>query len=235
VALGLALVWTVPVAAADPVKASVNAPAAARFAGVWMPEQAPLRMLTEDGKEAPLKPEARKLYQQRIALRGAGDTSFDRTTWCAGPGMPRIMFMPYPFEIKPDRSLIAFIHGWYRWHRIVDLSGRPADPILPITMGYPTGRWEGDTLVVRTVGLTSDTILDAAGLPHSEDIVITERIRILPDGRLEDRFTIEDPATFERPWTAAMTYRRVTDVKVGDDVCPDRIRYGEPAVKGAAR
>ncbi len=63
-------------------------------------------------------------------------------------------------------------------------------------MGFPVGHCEGDTLVIRTVGLSDVTVLDATGLPHSDRMVLTERLRVLPDGRLEDRITIEDPDTF---------------------------------------
>ena len=69
------------------------------------------------------------------------------------------------------------------------------DPPLPLTMGFPVGRWEGNTLVIRTAGLIDTTVLDASGLPHSEQLTLTERLRVLPDGRLEDRITIDDPET----------------------------------------
>jgi hypothetical protein len=147
--------------------------------------------------------------------------------------MPRIMFMPYPFEIRADGRFVGFIYGWYRWHRMVDMSGQKADPVLPQTMGYPVGRWEDQTLVIETVGLAGETVLDGFGLPHSEDMVITEKLRVLADGRLEARFTFDDQAYFTAPWTAVMTYRRQPNTVVGDDVCPDRIANGEPAVRGA--
>jgi len=204
---------------------------AAALAGVWRPERSPERLVTSKGQMPPLTPQARELYDQRIAMARKGDRSFDRTTWCAAPGVPRIMTMPYPFEIKPDRGLLAFIYGWYRWHRVVDMSGTPADAVLPLNMGYPVGRWDGRTLVIDTIGLADETTLDAAGLPHSEAMTLTERLRLLPDGRLEDRFTITDPANYTKPWEAVMTYRRVPGGTVDDDICPDRIRYGQPAVR----
>jgi len=53
---------------------------------------------------------------QRLAERHQPDPQFDRTRWCAGPGMPRIMLMPYPFEIRSERGYLAFLFGWYRRH-----------------------------------------------------------------------------------------------------------------------
>ena len=196
-----------------------------------MPETYSEQLVTADGTAPPLSAEGATLYAERTAARNDRDRQYDRTLWCAGPGMPRIMFLPYPFEIRADGDYVGFIHGWYRWHRMVDMSGRPATPFLPQTMGYPVGRWEGDTLVIETVGTSDETILDALGLPRSEDLVLTERLSTLPDGRLQVRFTINDPAYYSRPWDALMTYRPAPDVTVGDDVCPDRLVRGEESIR----
>jgi hypothetical protein len=171
------------------------------------------------------------LYAQRKRQFEAGDDSFDQTSWCAGPGMPRIMTMPNPFEIRRDGAHLAFIYGWYRWFRAVDLGGPDVDPPLPLTMGFPVGHWEGETLVIRSVGLTDATVLDATGLPHSEQLTLTERLRVRPDGRLEDRMRFEDPGTFTQPWESVLTFHRDAAARVTDDVCPDRIAAGAPAEK----
>jgi len=204
----------------------------AAFLGVWIPDGSPERLLTVDKRRPPLTKEAAALYEERIGQKHKGDTSFDRATWCAGPGMPRIMFMPYPFEIQSSDQFIAFVYGWYRWHRVVDMSDAAPEIPFPTTMGFANGYWEQDTLVIHTVGLSDVTVLDPSGLPHSDDMVLTERLRVLSDGRLEDRFTIEDPATYVRTWETVMTYHRSPGTKVEDDVCPDRIARGEPAVAG---
>lgn len=199
--------------------------------GVWVPDSAPQQLLTADGQPPPLNAEAAEVRAGRLQRLAAGDTSFDQTTWCAGPGMPRIMTMPYPFEIRRDGDYLAFIHGWYRWHRVVSMAGGEVDPPLPLTMGFAVGNWEGDTLVIRTVGLSDVTVLDASGLPHSEQMVMTERLHMLPDGRLESRITIDDPETFTRPWETVLHFHRDATARVTDDVCPDRIAGGEPAVR----
>jgi hypothetical protein len=143
--------------------------------------------------------------------------------------MPRMLTMAYPFEIRGDGNRIAFIHDWYRWFRIVDLGPGTDDPPLPLTMGFPVGRWEGGTLVISTSGLIDTTVMDASGLPHSEQLKLTERLRVLPDGRLENRITIEDPENFTRPWETVLTFHRDAAARVTDDVCPDRLARGEPA------
>lgn len=199
--------------------------------GTWVPDAAPRQLLTTKGEAPPLNEAARAIHAARMKRLDAGDRSFDQTTWCASPGMPRVMTMPYPFEIRRDGDYLAFIHGWYRWHRIVDLAGGEVDPPLPLTMGFPVGRWEGDTLVIRTTGLSDVAVLDASGLPRSEQMVLTERLKVLADGRLEDRITVEDPETFTQPWETVLHFHRDAGAQVTDDLCPDRIAGGEPAVR----
>jgi len=199
--------------------------------GIWVPDEAPQQLRTVDGKAPPLTSDAAELHKARLERLSAGDTSFDQTNWCASPGMPRVLTMPYPFEIRSDGDYLAFIHSWYRTHRVVDMKGEPVDPPLPLTMGFANGHWEGDTLVIRTTGLIDATIVDASGLPRSEEMVLTERLRVLPDGRLEDRITIEDPQTFTQPWETVLHFHRERGAQVTDDVCPDRIAQGEPAVR----
>lgn len=214
-------------AAADAGRAAQGAQPA--LLGIWVPDAAPRQLKAIGGKAPPLTAEASKLYAERRQRLARGDASFDPTTWCAGPGMPRILTMRYPLEIRADADRLAFIHGWYRWFRIVDLHGDAVDPPLPLTMGFPTGRWEGSTLVIRTTGLIDTTVLDASGLPHSEQLSLTERLRVLADGRLEDRITIEDPEHYTQPWETVLTFHRDAAARVTDDVCPDRLAKGEPA------
>lgn len=199
--------------------------------GTWIPEKYSERLRTEQGEEPPLNPQGAALYRERSAEHGTSQPQYDRTRWCAGPGVPRIMFLPYPFEIRADGDYIGFIYGWYRWHRMVDMSGAQADPVLPQTMGYPVGYWEGTTLVIKTRGIAGETVLDGFGLPHSEGMALTERLRASSHDRLEVRFTIDDKAFYTAPWSAVMTYRRLKNVTVQDNVCPDRIAKGEAAVR----
>ncbi len=223
------LLLCVAALAASAAIAADKTGATAGLAGIWVPDAAPRALLTARGKTPPLTAEAARLYAERRERLAKGDASFDPTTWCAGPGMPRILTMQYPFEIRGDASRIAFIHGWYRWFRIVDLGAGTADPPLPLTMGFPVGRWEGNTLVIRTGGLIDTTVMDASGLPHSEALALTERLRVLKDGRLEDRITIEDPENYTAPWETVLTFHRDAAARVTDDVCPDRLARGEPA------
>ena len=219
------------VAGASATAGQIGASAAGAEAllGIWVPDTAPRALLTSMGKTPPLTAAASKLYTERRQRFAKGDTSFDPTSWCAGPGMPRILTMRYPVEIRADANRIAFIHGWYRWFRVVDLGAGTPDPPLPLTMGFPVGHWEGSTLVIRTAGLIDTTVMDASGLPHSERLTLTERLRVLPDRRLEDRITINDPENYTQAWETVLTFHRDAAARVTDDVCPDRMARGEPA------
>lgn len=217
-------------ALAVPAAASGASP----IAGTWIGDTFPDHVLTVEGREPPLTQEGAALYRANLADRHSAQPQFDRTRWCAGPGVPRIMFMPAPFEIIVNERLVGFIYGWYRWHRAVDMSGQLADLLLPQTMGYPVGHWEGDTLVIVSNGLTSDTILDASGLPHSDDMLLEERLHVTLDGKLHDRFRIIDPEIYSAPWETEMTYSRTKGTRAEDDVCPDRIAAGGPAIVPAS-
>ena len=205
----------------------------AALIGVWAPDSASERLLAPSGAPPPLTADGAKLHAQRLAERSQPDPQFDRTRWCAGPGMPRMMLMPYPFEIKSERGYLAMLFGWYRWYRLVDMSGQEPQFVLPTTMGYSAGHWEGRTLVIKTTGLDDETVLDASGLPHSDQMTLTEHLRVLPNGHLEVRFTIDDAAFYTRPWSAVATFHPARGVTIKDDICPDRIQRGEPAIAGA--
>ena len=219
------------IAAVAATGAEKTSPASGQQAllGIWVPDAAPRALLTAEGKAPPLNADAAKIYAERRQRLAQGDASFDPTSWCAGPGMPRILTMQYPLEIRADANRVSFIHGWYRWFRTVDMGAGPVDPPLPLTMGFPVGHWEGNTLVIRTVGIIDATVMDASGLPHSEQLTLTERLRVRPDGRLEDRITIDDAENYTRPWETVLTFHRDATARVTDDVCPDRLARGEPA------
>src|SRR6185369_729241 len=93
----------------------------------------------------------------------------------------------------------------------------------------PVGRWEADGLVMRTTGLSDATAMAPSRLPHSAHLKLPERLRLLPDGRREDRITIDDAENYTQSWDTVLTFHRDASARVTDDVCPDRMARGEPA------
>lgn len=221
--------------------------------GVWRIENPVFAVRTLDGKTPPLKPEAAKLYAARQTSRKAGDTSFDSATWCASVGMPRILFIDYPFQLVVREPYVTFLHQWNWWTRIVYLDGALSNDAAAAgsspggprgasgstdagkaalgPMGLSKGRWEGDTLVIDTDGVSHLTLLDGAGLPHSQALKITEHVSLRSPDVLVDRIRIEDPQVFTAPWETLVTYKRQRDAVIEEDVCLDRIKNNQPAVK----
>jgi hypothetical protein len=241
--------------------------------GVWRIEKPVFAVKTVDGKTPPLKPEAARIYAAHQSARKAGDPSFDSATWCASVGMPRILFIDYPFQLVVREPYVAFLHQWNWWARIVYLDGalsdsaaaggppaagrgagpdgsggptpagspRPGAPNGPPArdaskaavgpMGLSKGRWEGDALVIDTDALGHLTLLDGAGMPHSQSLKITEHVSLRSPDVLVDRIRIDDPETFTTPWETLVTYKRQRDGVIEEDVCLDRIKNHQPAVK----
>jgi hypothetical protein len=203
----------------------------ASFNGLWLIENEVDTLLTSEGKQPPLLPEALAIYQQHLQNRRNNDPYFDRATWCASPGVPRLLLTAHPFEIMVDKRQVGFFFEWNRWIRLVDMSGAELELYYPLSFGVPSGRWEADnTLVVDTIGLMKETIMDNSGLPHSDDLVMTERLRLLDTNTLENRIRFEDPQTYSQAWETVVIYRRQQGERLQEDVCLDRIKQGKAAI-----
>lgn len=102
----------------------------------------------------------------------------------------------------------------------------------PGPMGFSKGHWEGDTLVIETTQLLDTTLIDGAGIPHSDALKLVEHVRLRSPNVLENRIRIEDPATFTQPWETVVSYKRQPrGTHLEEDVCLDRIKSGAAAVK----
>lgn len=199
--------------------------AAADFSGAWVITKYSPELKTSEGKSPPLLPQAASLYGQRKALLAKGDDSFDIVaTHCGPPGMPRVMMLPYAFEVVQNPNKLVFLFEWNRLYRRVDINGTSMNADDLQFTGRGVGHWDGNTLVVETTKI-DETLLDAAGMPHGADLKVTERLRLRNDGTLEDRMRFDDPQTFRAPWDTVVTYRRLPKgTEVREDVCLDRIK-----------
>ena len=160
-----------------------------------------------EGNEIPYQPWALKKKQDNFANRA----TLDPERKCFLPGVPRVTYMPYPFQIVYAADKVNLLYEYSHAMRHVYMNGN-AHPRGPIEwwMGDARGSWDGDTLVVDTVHFTAETWFDRAGNFHSEDLHVVERYtRTGPDHMLYEA-TIEDPKVFTRPWKMRMPlYRRV--------------------------
>jgi hypothetical protein len=187
------------------------------FSGVWRtinPPAAPrlnttLRWVPGPGELPDFTPEYKKRYDAIQASRETGSEETESVARCLPPGMPWFMGAQYGLEILQTRDKIGMFSEWMDAYRRIYLDGRkmPAD-FDPSYNGYSTGRWEGDTLVVETINLRGETELDRYGSPHSDQLTIVERIRLVEPNILEDVLTMTDPVAFTKPWTQTRRYRR---------------------------
>jgi hypothetical protein len=170
------------------------------LSGNWQPNAIGQNVdMIRAGVDVPMLPAAKAIYDQRKANLGREDPE----ARCLPPGVPRMSTTPYPWRIVQTPQLIVIVYegGAHIWRQIF-MDGRLHDPKVEQTwLGDSIGHWEGDTLVVDTVGQNDITWIDAAGIPHSTDMKVTERITRPDLGHLEITHIIDDPKTFSRPWT----------------------------------
>ena len=128
---------------------------------------------------------------------------------CYLPGVPRAMYMPYPFQIVQSTNKIQMAFTFANAARTIHLDaveGPPDDTY----MGHSLGRWEGDTLVVDVTGFNGKNWFDRAGNFHTASLHLVERFTLLNPDAIRYEATIEDPEVFTRPWRIAMPlYRRL--------------------------
>jgi hypothetical protein len=154
----------------------------------------------------------------------ASALSEDPISDCLPPGMPRIFLIPFPMQIVqfPDEVVILFEYDHFVLHIYTDRREHPKN-IDPTWMGDSIGKWEGDTLVVDTVGLTDKSWLDQVGHPHSDALHVVERIRRVDHGTLQDDFTIDDPKAYTRPWTGQLIFKLRTGWHLMEYICEDHM------------
>jgi hypothetical protein len=198
-------------------------PPARNFEGVWLIQGDHSVIKTVDGRLPPLTGAAATRYAAAVRARKAGKPDFDTIQTCKPHGFPRILFAAYPIEVLQEPTQVTFIHEIHHMPRMVylDLTLPNLADMDPNWMGLSVGRWDGDTLAVDTQGFNDLTTLDAAGLPHSTEMRVAERIRKLDADTLEDVITITDPQTYTRPWSTRVTYRRQPGLRLKEYVCTD--------------
>ncbi len=159
-----------------------------------------------DGK-IPYKPEAAEKQKENFAKRASADP----VSKCFLPGVPRITYMPYPFEIFETPEFVAITYEYVHASRTISMT-RPEHPDnIDFWMGDSRGRWEGETLVVDVADNNPETWLDSSGNHHSEAMHVVERYTRTGPDTLMYEARIEDPKTLTRPFTIRMPLYRQTD------------------------
>jgi hypothetical protein len=164
-----------------------------------------------------IQPWARDLSRERLEEFGKDDPEI---TGCL-PGGPRHISHGGLTKIIHTPYLLVMLYEDLSYRQI-HLDGRalPQDP-NPSWMGYSTGHWEGDTLVVESAGFNDRTWLDFAGHPHTEDLRMTERYRRTSFGRLDLQVTMTDPKAYAKPWTVSASGPLMPDTELIEYVCAE--------------
>jgi hypothetical protein len=198
--------------------------------GVWLPDADPLpegldavegdlpvprHMITItadlEPEEVVLTPWAAELFGQRLENRGMDSPP----AHCKPTGVPLLNAMVLPYKIVQTPDLVVILYEENTVFRQIFLDGREPieDPLLR-WMGYSTGRWVDDELVVDTIGLTAESWLDLMGHPHTDSMHVIERFRRLDTGHLEVETTIDDAGAYAQP----VTYTVPATVMPDDDL-----------------
>jgi hypothetical protein len=128
---------------------------------------------------------------------------------CYLPGVPRAMYLPYPFQIIQSEQHIMILFEYAGAVRTIYMDNHQEAP-ADSWMGWSNGHWEGDALVVDSTGFVDQTWFDRAGNFHSDALHVVERFTALTPDALQYEVTIEDPKVFTRPWKMSMPlYRRL--------------------------
>lgn len=212
-------------------QSKTNAP---DFSGAWGPYRAGRGA---DPKLAPppatplvLKPQYVKNYEARRAAEAEankrGEPLANPSSSCVPYGMPSMMSVAiYPIEIIQTSKQITIVAEAFSEVRRVfmDKPQAPIDEVPPGYYGRSVGRWQGDTLVIDTVGIKES--VQYQRMPHSDQMRITERMRFVAPDILHDQITIEDPVVLEKPYTYTLAYRRMPDYEMVEFVCDNNREY----------
>jgi len=207
------------------------------LSGVWLPDADPVPEgleLVESGQllprhmiditadlapeEVELRPWAAELFDQRLQNRGIDSPEAN----CRPAGVPYLTALVLPYKIVQTPELVIILYEQDTVFRQIFLDGsEPVEDPLPRWMGYSTGRWDGDVLVVDTVGLIEESWLDGMGHPHSESLRVIERFRRPDSGHLNIETTIDDPDAYAQPITYTVTATVFTDDDLLEYFCSD--------------
>ena len=152
---------------------------------------------------------------------------------CYLPGVPRMMYMPYPFQVIESKDHIAMVSEYKGALRDIYMDSKKPAP-ADSWMGWSNGHWEGETLVIDTTGFNDRSWLDRSGDFHSDAMHVVERITAASPYHLNYEATITDPQVFSKPWKISMPlYRRMEkNAEILEFRC---VEYSEELIYGKYR
>jgi hypothetical protein len=177
------------------------------------------------GRLPPFTERGRAEWEARVKAEQDGSPIADAASHCWPHGVPRVMSSPYPIQIIQTAGKITLVHEVAHNIRHIYMDQPHPQTISATFMGDSVGHWEGDSLIIDTIGLNDRTSIDEVGVIHGRQLHVIERIRKIEDGRaLEDLIRIEDPEFFTEPWYARLTYAWRPDLRLSEYICEENNR-----------
>jgi hypothetical protein len=213
----------IPETTQQPGSVTPAATSAPDLSGVWIVRD--FLVSINPKEDPPFQPWAQAAYKARLRdlAKSQADPDTPAEHCDTPPGLPRVMLWPLPWEIVQARDRVVMIYEYESLVRQIFTDGRkhPSD-LDPTYMGHSIGRYEGDTLVVDTIGFNDKTWLDLAGhLPHTEAFHLVERMRRTAHDTLEIDYTIDDPKAYTKPWIAQKIFKLKPDWEIKEYVCAE--------------
>ena len=199
------------------------------FTGAWIVTPYSPALTPSDGKPVPFKPAAKAVYDKHLAAAAKGDKSWDETSICLPEGLPRLLTINEPFEIMQKDKAVYFV-AQNRLPFRAYFNEQPPTDVDPLYLGFSVAKWVGPALVIDTNGFRDSTMLDDKGIPHSEKLHLTQAFKLAPGGKaMTVTYTIDDPDTFTRPWTATKTFtRKPASFQFPEEVCAAKLASTAP-------
>jgi hypothetical protein len=193
---------------------------------------------TFGGTPPPLKPDFIAAYEAALRMRQEaerrGEPIPSPNAQCIPEGMPAMMIALFPMEVLQTRGQLTIVQEAFSQIRRIYIGEDPPaiEDAEPTFFGHSGAKWEGDTLVVETVGIKESVRYRNA--PHSAEMRIVERMRMLDANRFENQITVVDPEYLTGPWSWTWTYQRKPGYKMYEYVCEDNREFADPET-GAQR
>ena len=200
------------------------------ISGVWNATSGVYGFASFSKDDPPMTPWGRAQFNAAKPSQGPNGVKLsetnDRVYKCSPPGMPYIYLQIFPMQViqTPKEVIELFEYDHIVRHIFIDGRKHPAN-VKPSYNGHSIGHWEGDTLVVDTIGLNGKNWLDRVGHPESAQMHILERIRRVDDKTLQVDLKFDDAKSYTKPWTAQIRFLLHPDWDILEHICEDNLAF----------
>ncbi len=204
------------------------------LSGVWSPRGGDLSTTFATPSRTLYAEPVMRPWAEEIHMRARLGTNRNDPAWdfldpnqsCFPATPTRIPYLPRPFEIIQIPGKVIILNEWNHEVRHIYMDGREhSRGLKPTFRGHSLGRWDGDTLVIETIGIREEPWLNDQGHPHTDALRFVERYRRLDHETLEMEFTYDDPEAYTKPWGGKRVYELKPDWLIMEQItCEDHLK-----------